>query len=108
MSLAYKAGVSLAADTEVLRTSAKEYSSIASDIREMAKNLDKLLAYLRDTGWKTPAGEAFQELVRTDWSKNMEKYASLLETFSQTLTEAATEYERLASENIKNTKLTNL
>lgn len=105
MALAYEANTDLAYDTDVLRKCGSEYEKIANDLREMAKKLNDLLNDLKNNGWTTPAGSAFQEMVETDWEENIEKYASLLDTLKQILDESSNKYDVLTKDHIEKTVL---
>lgn len=105
MALAYEKNVDLGFDTDALRTYGERYGKIATDLRTLSSELDKCLKELIESGWTTPAGKEFEKMVNTNWSKNIEKYASLLETLKSILTEAANKYDTLVEENIEKTKL---
>ena len=105
MAIAYEGNTDLAFDTGVLRKAAGEYKQIASDLRDMSSKLDSLLSGLQSRGWTTPAGTAFYEMTNTNWEKNIEKYASLLDTLDGILIKAADEYESLMSSYVRTTKV---
>ena len=105
MALAYESNTDLAYDTDVLRKCGEDYKKIADDLREMAKKLNDLLTDLKNNGWTTPAGSAFQEMVETDWEENIEKYANLLDTLQKILNESADKYDHLTTDHIEKTKL---
>lgn len=104
MALAYEKNVSLAFDTDALRTYGERYGNVASDLRKLSSELDICLQELRK-GWTTPASELFYDMVNTNWSQNIEKYAALLDTLKSILTEAAKQYDTLVEQNIEKTKL---
>lgn len=105
MALENEGNTDLAFDTGELRTYAGKYNEIAVDLREMVKKLNTCLNELKNSGWTTPAGSAFQKMSETNWEKEIEKYASLLETLSSILTEAAGQYDGLVANHIDVTKL---
>lgn len=105
MSIAYERNTDLAFDTQILRKCAGEYSDAAADLRDLVKNLDECLKDLKDSGWTTPAGTAFHDMVNTKWSDNIEKYAQLLDTLESILLEASEQYESLVIDNIRQTKV---
>ena len=105
MAITHELKTSLGFDTEVFRKCGKEYAEIAANLRTMSKELDDCLTDLKNDGWTTEAGSAFQKLVDTSWRKNIEKYASLLVTLESILIEAAKEYDNLVDEHIEKTKL---
>ena len=105
MALAYERNTDLAFDTSVLRTAAREYEDVAKELRGMATGLDNLIKNLKDSGWTTPAGTAFYEMTETNWSKNIEKYASLLDTLNSILKNAADDYDGLMTDYIRTTKV---
>lgn len=105
MALAYEGNTDLAFDTSVLKQAGKDYADIAVELRSMAKELDKLIQNLKDKGWTTPAGTAFYAMVDTNWSKNIEKYAALLDTLKKILDDAVTQYDDLATDYIRKTKV---
>lgn len=105
MALAYEANTDLAYDTDALRACGKEYVSIATDLREMAKQLNELLRELSESGWTTEAGKNFQKMAENNWEQNIALYASLLETFDQMLRESADKYDALTREHIEKTIL---
>lgn len=107
MALAYEGNTDLAFDTEALRTAAGQYQDVANQLRNMAKELDSLIIHMKDSGWTTPAGSAFYEMTQTNWSENIEKYAQLLDTLTNILKNAATEYEALVIDHIQNTWVSN-
>lgn len=102
--LAYQKG-DLIFDTGALRWAAGEYGDVAGDLRTTVKDLEDLLKGLKDSGWTTPAGTAFFDMTNTNWSDNIEKYASLLETLQSILVSAANDYEALVRDSIETTKL---
>lgn len=105
MSLAFEGNTDLAFDTGVMREYGKKYGDIADDLREMSKKLDSCLTELQKSGWTTPAGTAFHELVKTNWEENIEKYAALLDTLEGILQQAAAQYDSLATNHIEKTKV---
>ena len=84
-------------NTEALRACAKEYQSIADDLRELAKKLNDCLTDLKNDGWTTGAGAAFQEMARVDWEEAVEKYAAYLDTLKEALEKSSEQYENLSS-----------
>lgn len=105
MAIAYENKTDLGFDTEVLRKAAGEYEAVAIDLRNMATRLDEMLNTLKQEGWTTPAGSAFHQMTETNWEQNIEKYAALLETLKQILSEAATEYDELMADYVRTTKV---
>jgi len=105
MALAYETNTSLAFDTDVLRQYGERYETVASKLRTLSNELDACLTELKDNGWTTPAGTAFQKMVDTNWEKNIEKYASLLEMLNQILKSASDQYDSLVQNYIEKTKL---
>lgn len=105
MAIAYEGNTDLAFDTNILIKAAGEYRRVAGELRNMSSKLDALLADLKNSGWTTPAGTAFYEMTNTNWEKNIEKYASLLDTLNGILTKAASEYDELMNESVRNTKV---
>ena len=88
-----------------LRKQGGEYKKIADELRTMATDLDNCIAELKDSGWTTPAGSAFHDMVTTNWKDNIEKYASMLDTLQEILDNAATQYDGLVTNHIELTKL---
>lgn len=101
MSLAYEKNTDLAYDTDVFRSAAKEYVRIADELDTMAKDLNNLLTDLKNNGWTTPAGTAFQEMVSTNWEDNIHKYSGLLVTLQDILIEASQTYDDLTTNHIE-------
>lgn len=105
MAIAYERNTDLAFDTGVLRQAAGDYGKIATELRKMSTDLDTLILKLRDSGWTTPAGTAFYEMTETNWSKNIEKYAALLDTLEEILKDAAEAYDSLMTDYVRKTKV---
>lgn len=105
MSIAYERNTSLAFDTDVLKKAAGEYSDVADELRDMASKLDALFSKLESGGWDTPAGKAFYEMTKTNWKKNIEKYAALLDTLNKILVKASEDYDGLINEHVRTTKV---
>lgn len=105
MALAYEGNTDLAFDTTVLRDYGNRYSEIAKDLRNMASKLDDCLRDLKDSGWTTPAGSAFQKMAQTNWKDNIEKYADLLDTLKDILDQASKKYDNLVTNHIEKTKI---
>ncbi len=105
MAIAYEGNTDLGFDTGVLRQAAREYKDVAADLRRMSSDLDKLLTGLKDSGWTTPAGTAFHKMTSVNWEKNIEKYASLLDTLNEILTKAACEYDTLMTDYVRVTQV---
>lgn len=105
MSIAYEKNVDFAVDTDVLRKCGGEYVEVATELRTLAKELNAALEALKNTGWTTPAGHAFQKMADTNWSENIEKYASLLDTLNDILNEAAGDYESFITNYVEKAKL---
>ena len=105
MSLAYEGNTDLAFDTTVLREYGNRYGQIAEDLRNMSSRLDDCLTQLKESGWTTPAGSAFQKMVETNWEENIKKYADLLDTLESILQQAAKEYDNLVVNHIEKTKI---
>lgn len=108
MAIAYEGNTDLAFDTGVLKKAAREYQKTSDELRQMAEELDRLLAQLKESGWTTPAGTAFYEMTQANWRKNIEKYAALLETLNDILIKASEEYEGLVTDYIRTTKLNDI
>ena len=62
MSLATEGRYDLAVDTDALRHAGAQYSEIADNLRRIAERLDNCLMDLKDSGWTTGAGKAFQTI----------------------------------------------
>lgn len=105
MAIAYEKNTDLAFDTGILRQAAKDYGDIADELRKMSGDLDELILKLKNSGWTTPAGTAFYEMTETNWSKNIAKYASLLETLENILNDAASDYDSLMTDYVRKTKV---
>lgn len=105
MAIAYERNTDLAFDTGVLRQAARDYGKIAAELRKMSADLDNLILNLKNSGWTTPAGSAFYEMTETNWSKNIEKYASLLDTLENILNDTAADYDNLMSDYVRKTKV---
>lgn len=105
MALAYEGNTDLAFDTTVLREYGKRYAQIANDLRSMAQRLDDCLQALEDSGWTTPAGTAFHKMSQTNWEKNIEKYADLLDTLKNILDQSSKKYDDLVTNHIEKTKI---
>ena len=105
MAIAYEGNTDLAFDTEILKKAGGDYRKVANDLRDMASKLDALLLQLKESGWTTPAGDAFYEMTDVNWKKNIEKYAALLDTLDGILIKAAEEYDGLMRDYIKKTKV---
>ena len=105
MAIAYESNTDLAFDTDVLKKAGSKYKGIAADLRSMSSKLDSLLSNLKSNGWTTPAGTAFHKMTNTNWRKNIEKYASLLEELNNILIKAADEYDNLVVDYVRNTKV---
>ena len=105
MAIAHESNTSLAFDTTTFREYGTRYANIATELRNMAKELNGCLADLESSGWTTPAGSAFRKMTETNWEDNIEKYADLLDTLKNILHAAAKEYDGLVTNYIENTKL---
>lgn len=105
MTIAYERNTSLAVDTNVLSKCGDEYLDIANQLIDMATELDNCLLDLKENGWTTEAGSAFQKMTETNWKQNIEKYADLLITLDGILKSATTKYEDLITNHIEQTKL---
>lgn len=105
MAIAYEGNTDLAFDTGILRKAASEYKQVAADLRNMSAKLDSLLLELKDSGWTTPAGTAFYQMTNTNWEKNIERYASLLDTLNDVLIKASGEYEGLMTDYVRTTQV---
>ncbi len=104
MAIAYEKNTDLGVDTDVLREAAKEYAGVAVELRGMATKLDALICQLQNDGWTTSAGKVFYEMTQTNWEQNIEKYAALLDTLDKILVKAASEYDDLIVDHIRETK----
>lgn len=104
MALQNEGNTSLAFDTNVMRNCANKYGQIASDLIQMASDLDACLATLEAAGWTTPAGSAFHKMTESDWKQNIEKYSNLLITLKNILNESANKYDALVENYIHPTK----
>lgn len=105
MAIAYEGNTDLAFDTGVLKKAAREYKKVAEDLRDMASKLDSLLLELKEEGWTTPAGTAFYKMTDTNWKQNIGKYAALLDSLDNILNKAASEYENLITEHVRETRV---
>lgn len=105
MSLDTNKNTDLAYDTEVFREAAMKYHEVAEQLRKKIIDMQKCLDTLTDSGWTTPAGITFLSMVDNNWSKNINKYADLLDTLDQILLDASTKYEELTANYIEKTKL---
>lgn len=104
-TLAYEKNVSLAFDTEVMRQCANNYAEVAETLESLSNKLTECLQNLTSTGWTTPAGTAFSEMVDNDWSTSLAKYISLMNTLSEVLNTSATSYDNLVTYDINKVKL---
>ncbi len=104
MSLATQGNTDLAFNTVDFRQQGAKYGNIAVSLRDLAKQLDDCLTELKNSGWTTPAGTAFQKMAETNWKDNINKYADLLDTLKAILDDAATKYDGLNT-SIEETKL---
>lgn len=105
MALENEGNTDLAFDTTALSTYGDRYGDIANELRVMAQKLDKCLLELEQSGWTTPAGSAFHQMVQTSWEENIEKYADLLDTLKVILKQASKEYDSLVTNYIEQTYL---
>lgn len=105
MSLDTHSNTDLAYDTDVFRQATQTYCDVAIDLRQKVSDMQKCLDTLTDSGWTTPAGIAFLNMVDDNWSQNIEKYADLLDTLQQILIEASQKYDELTTNYIEKTKL---
>lgn len=105
MTLAYEGNTSLAFNTTSMRQYGAEYANSASELRNLASQLDDCLKELSESGWTTPAGSAFQKMVQTNWEENIERYADLLDTLKNILDQAANKYDGLTIDYIEKTKI---
>ena len=105
MSLATERNTDLAFDTTVLREYGSKYGEIAEQLRDMAKQLNDCITDLKNDGWTTPAGTAFHKMTETNWDKNIEKYASLLDTLKDIINAACKDYDSLVFNHIEKTNL---
>ena len=78
MTIAYESNTSLAFDTDVFRKAAGEYRDISAELRKMAD---------------------------TNWEKNIERYAAMLDNLSDILIRASAEYDDLVNSYINKTQL---
>lgn len=101
MAIAYEKNVDLAFDTGVFRECGSKFIEIAEKLRTMSTNLNTCLLTLKDSGWTTPAGTAFQAMTEVNWKEEIDKYADLLETLKDCLDYAAEEYDGLVTNHIE-------
>lgn len=95
----------LAYDTAVFRQCASAYGQTSDNLRVLVQELTECLHTLTESGWTTPAGIAFLDMVDMNWARNIEKYADLLDTLQEILVDAADKYDELTSLYIERTKL---
>lgn len=105
MALQNERNTNLAFDTAVMRNCANQYSRIAQELRDLTSNLDASLQDLKKSGWTTPAGTAFHQMVTANWSENIDKYSDMLDTLKNILLQSAQQYDDLVSNSIERTKL---
>lgn len=105
MGIANESNVDLSFNTDAMRAYATQYKDIANEMREMAAKLNALLNQLKDSGWTTNAGKAFQKMVEYNWETNMDKYADLLLTLGKILNESANKYDNLVNDYIETLKI---
>lgn len=105
MSVAYERNADLAFDTNEIREASKAYQEQAEKLRTLAKDLDDLLTSLKNEGWTTGAGQAFQEMANVNWEQNIDKYADLLDTLVKILDNSCNDYEDLVENHIDKTKV---
>ena len=106
MGLAYERNTDLAFDTNILSSASTRYKEVSDKLSKLASELNRLLGELSASGWTTPAGSAFSEMVDEDWEKNIQKYTSLLDTLCDILEYASEQYDSLITDHIRTTKLT--
>lgn len=105
MALDAISNTDLAYDTEIFRQCATTYGETAENLRGLVRELNDCLHTLTESGWTTPAGIKFLDMVDRNWEKNIEKYANLLDTLQDILVEAAEKYDGLTALHIERTKL---
>lgn len=103
--IAYEGNMDLGFNTDELRKNGKRYGEIANELRSMATKLDNCILALKDDGWTTPAGTAFYDMTEVNWKENIDKYAALLDTLSEAIDYAASQYDDLVVNHIERTKL---
>ena len=105
MGLAQEKDINLAYDTVSLRHYGAQYGKIAAEMRQMAKDLNRCLADLKESGWTTPAGTAFHKMTECNWEDNIKMYADLLDTLQEAIEYACKTYDSLSRNHIEKTKL---
>lgn len=87
-------------DTEIMRTTAKNYRQIAITMSELQKKLKQQIGDLKNIYWKSDAGTAFQNMYEEGWADNVNKYMAVLNEMAEQLDVAADEYDKV-TEKIK-------
>lgn len=76
-----------------MRESAKTYKETAQKLESVKENLKKQIHDLKNTHWKSDAGEAFMEEYEETWAVNAEKYAAVMREMADQLERAANDYD---------------
>ena len=82
-------------DIAAFSDAVKEYQDLIEDMEKVQKTLEQELLELKNTYWKSEAGEKFQKQYEQNWKKNVETYTQFLSHLKETLESAREQYQAL-------------
>ena len=84
-------------ETEHMYYTSSKYRKIASTMLSLQKTLKKEIEDLKNTYWKSDAGDEFQKMYQDGWSGNVDKYVATLNEMADQLDKAAREYDKVTA-----------
>jgi WXG100 family type VII secretion target len=85
-------------ELEAFDVAIKEYQTAAEDIKRIKDLLQNSIEDLKNTDWKSEAGEAFFSKFNTDWVENIDLYIKIVELMNEILNETKNNFAELVTE----------
>ena len=85
-------------DLDQLDTSINNYDNSINDFEALIKMIDGSLDNLKNSGWKSPAKDAFFSQYDDKWKQNMQTHISVLKHLKECLVNTKSDYIGIINE----------
>ncbi len=88
-------------DIEAFTNAIGKYEAAAKSMTNTKEKLSSSVVALKNSGWKSDAGNKFFELYEKDWGGTIQQYTKVIEFLCKLLKEAETQYGIVVDESKK-------
>ncbi|BCN32349.1 WXG100 family type VII secretion target [Anaeromicropila herbilytica] len=98
MSIAYESNNDFSFDTEIFHKASRAFQKDADSLSEIDKNLVQKIKNLKEIGWKSEAGEKFFDKIDSHWSKDIKRYADLMNDLAVIINYASKQFDTISEQ----------